>query len=892
MLLAPLVFLVLTLVLGFLGLGKIKLLSWLFAAASMIGLGLVYWGPQSIELGFPYSLTLDPLGVLFATLVLGLGACIGVYAAAYFDPREQRGPRFYASLAVFQLGMLGLVMSQDWISLVVFWELTSLASFFLISFDWEEEKAQKGAIQALLVTSLGGLGLIVAGLSAWGVSGDWGIESSALAVGASPMATIAVLTGLALAVFTKSAQAPFHFWLPGAMAAPTPVSAYLHSATLVKAGIFLAAKFFPLYSQEPAWQLLSVVGLVTYVYCGFLAATRRDLKALLAASTSSHLGLILALFGLGTAWAYETALLHTVAHALFKAALFMVAGIVIHETGEKTLDGISRKALRLPVTRNIAWAAALSSAAFPFTLGFVSKENILKVVSESGQNWMLVMVLAGSALGALYLTHLLFSLFPKGSESKGSEDPSVGFWAAPALLAAMGLVLGALPSSLSAAFPSPSLVVLKSWFGWNFLFFAGFASMILGFVVWPFCRAAMSRLTSVLSQDPTAGFSKFLDLVVEFGRRVGELFQSRSVPTVLSLQILTICGVLFFLVRSFTGQGRWEWSELWSFASLALSQFQLDRSESWALFLTLGLMAALTALLLLIPSRKRWAGVFTLSGVGALMVVSFYFLGAPDLALTQTSVELVSLGLLASVLLLLGRSKREAIDAKSSKFGMLARVAASVAGAAAAFFAALWAFVPGADRSAAFFYGEHTLRSGGGANAVNVVVVDFRGFDTFGEIAVLGGAAVGFYLVLSFLKERPWIQINKQPQWLASAWRPQTLAPWLYLAWVLTLFVTFRGHNEPGGGFVGGLMGSMILLSVSFFDGRSKPVSGFPLIAIGFGVAWVATLIPVLWGGAVFRSYVLGGFATSTFFDLGLATLVTGSTLVLVNEWKSLWRLR
>ena len=294
-------------------------------------------------------------------------------------------------------------------------------------------------------------------------------------------------------------------------------------------------------------------------------------------------------------------------------------------------------------------------------------------------------------------------------------------------------------------------------------------------------------------------------------------------------------------------------------------------------------------LIVIIPGYKRWGGVFALSGVGATMVISFYFLGAPDLALTQTAVELVSLGLLASVLLLLGRSRKEVVEESTTRLGLILRILGALAGAVAAFVASVWALLPGPDRSAAFFYGEHTLRSGGGANAVNVVVVDFRGFDTFGEIAVLGGAAIGFFLVLGFLKQKKWIQVSTSPQWRPSPWRFQTLAPWMALAFVLALFITFRGHNEPGGGFVGGLTAAMVLLTVSYFDGRRRDLPGFGWIGLGFAVAWVSTLVPALWGDGVFRSYVISGFATSTFFDLGLATLVAGSTLALVNEWKQLW---
>ena len=408
------------------------------------------WLPQA---GLSATFRLDGLGLLFGLLILGIGLLIQLYARHYLSERDPAG-RFFTFLMLFQGAMLGIALSGNVLLLLVFWELTSLSSFLLIGYWSHLPEARRGARMALVVTALGGLAMIAGMLILGRIAGSFelaDILASGDAIKASPLYTPALVLIL-LGAFTKSAQFPFHFWLPHAMAAPTPVSAYLHSATMVKAGIFLLARLWPVLSGTPEWfWLVTGAGLVTMLLGAWVAIFRDDLKALLAYSTISHLGLVTMLLGLGTQAAAVAALFHILAHASFKAALFMAAGIVDHETGTRSIAGLGGLRRLMPLTFAITAVAALSMAGIPPLNGFLSKEMMLEQAVAGGA------LLAGlAALAALfsvgYSLRLVWQVFlgpVRQDYPHAPHDPGPGLWLSPGLLAVLVVAMGLFPNAVA-----------------------------------------------------------------------------------------------------------------------------------------------------------------------------------------------------------------------------------------------------------------------------------------------------------------------------------------------------------------------------------------------------------------------------------------------------------
>jgi multicomponent Na+:H+ antiporter subunit A len=678
-------------------------------------------------IGLELALRADGFSLLFALLVGAIGVLILLYAASYLGSGERHG-RFFAYLLLFGGAMLGLVLADNLIALFMFWELTSVTSFLLIGF-WDSRRAsQDGAVKALLVTSLGGLALLSAAALIGATTGTLTIsELDPAALRASGIFPV-VIGLLLIAAFTKSAQLPFHLWLPTAMEAPTPVSAFLHSATMVKAGVILVAKFGFLFQGTGFATFTLYVGLATMFWGSYLALRQTDLKALLAYSTVSQLGILTALYGAGHEFA---ATAHLVNHAAFKAALFMVVGIVDHETGSRDIRKLSGLRHKLPLTAILAVPAALSMAGLPPLGGFISKELFFEEMLHEGVLPIIVTVL-GSIMTFAYSLRFLGVFFgPYSAERPEVHEAPARFWGPIVPLVAAVVAFGLIPfhdtaasffTRLAASSFGYEPLALTLWHGPNPMLALAVLTWFFGtalFVVREGFISLQQRLTPRWNNNTVYyGLLEALGKAAEFaiGSTQGAQFASH-----LRLLLLPVVAVGLYL-------GWWFRPETVSVPSAPV-------------VLTAVLIASGAFGVLLARSRVTLLIMLGLSGFGSTL--AFVLLRAPDLALTQLMIELVTVILFLSVFRYLPRLSRY------SRARPLAVLDALIAGGVAlAVFGLLLAVqAPIAPRLADFFL-QNSKTLGGGYNVVNVILVDFRGYDTMGEITVLGIVAVAVFALL------------------------------------------------------------------------------------------------------------------------------------------------
>jgi len=869
------------------------------AGAVLDGATFVQSWPWIPDLGLVASFRLDGFGLLFALLILVIGLLVVVYARYYLAPEDSQ-ERFYGLLLLFMGAMLGVVLSENLLLLVTFWELTSLSSFLLIGFWRHEAEARRGARLALMITGAGGLALLAGVLLLGHVVGSFELTqvlASGALVKAHPLyETILVL--VLLGAFTKSAQFPFHFWLPHAMAAPTPVSAYLHSATMVKAGIFLLGRLFPALAGTETWfYVVSGVGLTTQLFASYVALFRHDLKGLLAYSTVSHLGLVTLLFGLGTPLGEIAAVFHIINHAVFKASLFMAAGIIDHETGTRDMRRLSGLARYMPWTAALATIAAGAMAGVPLLNGFLSKEMFF---AETFQvqwlgPWYWLLPVAATLAGIFtvaYSTRFVHDVFfgpaPQGLPKTPHEPPRwmkvpveilvglcllVGLTPAitvdPLLRAAAGAVL-------QAPLPEFSLAL---WHGFNLPVLMSVVALAGGAIVY-FTRRYHFDLHGY-QQKPVDG------------RAISELGVARAVHGARwlvervanhSLQRYVLLLVLAALVLGVSGA-----------RGLTLTgTASLTPPDGLAVLITAALVITCIAATML--HTKRLLALVLVGVVGLAVSLAFVRLSAPDLALTQLLVEIVTvLLLLLAMYFMPAESPRE-----SSRPRQVRDVAVAVV-AGGAMSALAWALLTRPLDTIAWYYLENAKPEGGGYNVVNVILVDFRGFDTLGEITVLGVAAVGILALLQGLKldapaldweGRPWAK-ERYPLMLRVMSQP--LLP---LALLVSVYLFLRGHNAPGGGFIAGLVtGTAMLLQYVAYGGAwarerlpwnyTNVIAAGLLIATGTGLASWAFGTPFLTSTFGYVTWpVVGKFelASAMAFDLGIYLAVVGVVMVIISR--------
>jgi multicomponent Na+:H+ antiporter subunit A len=711
---------------------------WLVSSGTSPGDVVTESTPWVPELGLSIDFRLDGLGMLMSILIGAIGVLVFVYAWRYFGDREGLG-RFAAYLVFFETAMLGLVLADNLLLLFVFWELTSIMSYLLIGFDDDRVAARTGALQALLVTGLGGLALL-AGIVLLAQAGETFSMSELLA---DPPGGTAAMVGLGLVLlgaFTKSAQFPFHFWLPGAMSAPTPVSAYLHSATMVKAGIYLIARFAPVFALTVGWWRPTVVavGLATMVVGGWRALAQNDLKLLLAQGTVSQLGFIVVLVGFGVPELTFAGMAMILAHAVFKAALFMIAGVVDHQAHTRDIRRLHGLRSIMPATFWLAVLATASMAGIPGLLGFVAKEAALEgLVHES--LWLVAAgVVVGSALTVAYGLRFIWGGFMSDA-SDGPEEteepvlaPRVSFLAGPAVLVAVTVVAGLAPglvdtlvtAAAGSVDPAASAYHLAAWHGFGVPLGLSALAIGLGWVLW---KRPLSRLRELTSKVPEATqvYARSLGAVNRVADRVTSVVQGGSLPVYLAvIMIVTVVAPGVALLSS------------------RLPMPDLVLAENPIQVVTVGLVV--TAALATVVARRRLAAVLFLGAVGYGVAVLFVIQGAPDLALTQLLIETLILTLFVLVL----RVLPETFEVIQSRIRKVARIAISVG---VGIFAGGFALVAASGRRSPSLASEYLNRAvpeGGGSNVVNVILTDFRALDTLGEITVLAVVAMGVMALL------------------------------------------------------------------------------------------------------------------------------------------------
>jgi multicomponent Na+:H+ antiporter subunit A len=705
--------------------------------------------PWMPSLGVHFSFYLDGLSLLFALLIAGIGLFVALYAGSYLAGHAHLG-RFYVSLLLFMGSMFGLVLADNVVTLFVFWELTSLASYLLIGFDHHRDEARRAALQALLVTGLGGLALL-AGLLLLGLVGG-GMELSALlnqgAVVREHPLYLPILLLVLVGAFTKSAQFPFHFWLPSAMEAPTPVSAYLHSATMVKAGVYLLARLAPVLGRTETWHyLVTSAGAVTMLLGAFLALTRNDLKQILAYTTVSSLGTLVLLIGLDTTPSIQAAVVFLLVHALYKGALFLIAGAIDHETGVRDLTLLGGLRRAMPVTAAAATLAALSMAGLPPMLGFIGKELLYEAKLQAPRLAPLIAgagVLANVLLAALagFLGVLPFFGARKETPRRPHEAP-LAMWLGPAVLGGLGLVIGLFPETVATPLVSSGVaagraeatqIKLALWHGLNPVLLLSVLTIAGGagvFLARGSVRAACAAAEPALRWGPAAWYDWALNGVNALARRQTRLLQSGY----LRYYLLTIMGATVGLAGA-TLVRRTGWPDLAGWRDVRFYEFALA---------ALILAAAVVA----VRSYSRLAAIASLGVVGYGVALIYILFGAPDLAMTQFLVETLTVILFVFVFYHLPRF------ASLSSPGARARdvVVALAAGGLMTLLVLAALSAPMVPHVSTFF-AENAVPRAHGRNIVNVILVDFRALDTLGEITVLAVAGVGVYALLKLRPEK------------------------------------------------------------------------------------------------------------------------------------------
>jgi len=832
------------------------------------------WAPS---LGLSLSFNLDGLGLLFATLITGIGALIVLYASRYLEGHPQGG-RFYASLFAFMGAMLGVALSDNVLTLFVFWELTGFTSYLLIGFEHERPAARAAATQALIVTGAGGLALLAAGVLLVDVTGSASLSAM---VGARPSIVAspfysAITVLVLLAAFTKSAQVPFHFWLPNAMEAPTPVSAYLHSATMVKAGVYIVARMTPVLGSTPPWTTAVIVaGAATMVVGAYRAVQETDLKRILAYSTLSALGVLMMLLGVGTREAIVAALVYLVAHAGYKGALFLVAGAIDHETGTRDISALAGLRRVMPITALAGGGAAISMAGVPLTLGFVGKDGAYEALLHARDwfPWLLILIVLASIL--LGVAGLLAGVVPfRGDVAPANEvhDPAAAMWIPPLVLATGGVISGIAPSLLNGPLSAAATataggsvdVSLSLWHGVTPALLLSAVTLIAVVIAYVVRESVRTRTWNPRrgTEDVYDGALRALDAV---SRAIAPALHSASLRTY--VRVIVGTSVVIGGVALITDPG----------LGSAVPHTNITVHDALIVFIIIASAIAATV------ARSTMAAVLSLGAVGYGVATMFLSFGAPDLAMTQLSVETLTvliyvlvfrhfrgLGTL-SPLLVRVRDGLIAITIGVFIGGLLLSVATTET----------------APRLKEYF-AQFGPTLGHGRNIVNVILVDFRAFDTLGEITVLATAAIGVRALLQLAAmDRP------EANFVAPATSPifrtaaRLLMPLLLL---FSMFLLLRGHNEPGGGFVGGLVAAaaFALYGIAFGVERARQallVKPLTLLGAGLLIA-LGSGLPAVVRGQPFLTALWGtgpvAIGSPAVFDVGVFLVVSGVVLMMI----------
>lgn len=919
---------------------KNKLESWLAGLVAVLGfISVIVLFPSIADggsirheiewiptLGLNIVLRLDGLAWLFCALVTFIGFLVVLYARYYLSPKD-KAARFFAFFLAFMGAMLGVVTSGNLIQLAIFWELTSLTSFLLIGYWHHRGDARDGARMALIITGTGGLALLVGLLIIGHIVGSYELDD-VLAAGDAIRNHALYLPALLLVLlgaFTKSAQFPFQFWLPRAMAAPTPVSAYLHSATMVKAGVFLLVRFWPVLSGTDAWfWIVTFAGLITLIVGAYSALFQRDLKGLLAYSTISHLGLITTLLGMSTPLAAVAAIFHIANHATFKASLFMAAGIIDHETGTRDIRRLSGLRKLMPFTATLAIVASAAMAGVPLLNGFLSKEMFFTETAVYDPNAFVNLALPigatiASMLSVAYSLRFVHGVFfgppPVGLDKVPHEPPAL-MRRPIELLVLICLAVGVFPAAIIGPYLAAAVTSvlgaetpyysLSVWHGFNLPLIMSIIALVGGVLVY---LAGYRYLTRGPEGTPILRhlhgqriFERILVTVTsKWAKRVEEGLGTRRLQPQLVILVLFACLIAFLTLLGGIGPVR-----------LTFDGIEPAMAVVWLVGCACALAAAWQA------KFHRLAAMILLGGAGLATCITFVWFSAPDLALTQLVVEIAT-----TVLILLGLRwlPKRSPDSMMDRRDVKARVRhyrdgviAAIAGLGMAVMAYAIMTRPAPEGISRFFI-ENAYSQGGGTNVVNVMLVDFRGFDTFGEITVLGIVALTVYALLR--RFRPASDSTGMPEQQRVQLKFDKAAPedehrstvkeylliaslmmqWLFpVIIVIAAYFLMRGHDLPGGGFVAGIIMSIAFI-LQYMAGGTRWVEErlriLPVkwVGTGLGIALLTGLAATIIGYPFLTSYfqyadwgLLGRvpLATAFLFDIGVFVLVVGATVLIL----------
>jgi len=848
-------------------------------------------------LGINIAFRLDGLALLFVFMILVIGILVIFYARYYLSSNDSM-PKLYAYLMLFMTAMLGIVMSNNIIQLWFFWELTSISSFLLISYWWHKSEAREGAIMALTITGAGGLALLAGLLLLGNIVGSYNLDvilASREIIHAHVWYEVTLILIL-LGAFTKSAQFPFHFWLPHAMAAPTPVSAYLHSATMVKAGVFLLARFYPALAGTDIWFIIvSFTGLATLLFGAYVALFKHDLKGLLAYSTISHLGLITLLFGLDTKLAAVAAIFHIINHATFKASLFMATGIIDHETGTRDMRKLNGMWRFMPYTATLAMVAAAAMAGVPLLNGFLSKEMFFAETLHQqllgSMSWLIpILATIAGAFAVAYSARFIHDVFFNGDPIDLPKQPSEAprYMRVPIeVLVALCLVVGIIPNFIvNDILTAASVAVLGGhvpefkvalWHGFNLPLLMSAIAVSGGLLLYTQRRHLFQFQDSLPSLNAKEAFDEILSTVTKWSQDKVNAIENGSLQRYIMLMLI--------IVLLFASWPLFEMNHLGG--EKPLTPIDVHNAMGAALLM-------IGALSTVIWYHSRVISLLMLSVVGLMVSIAFTRFSAPDLALTQLTVEVVTVILLMLALFFLPqRSPRE-----SSSMHVLRDLGIST-GLGIVVASICYALVTRPLESISDFFLANAKTGGGGTNVVNVILVDFRGFDTLGEICVLGIAALGIYKLLANLpllipgsdsEGRPWAK-ERYPMLLASI--SQSLLP---LALLVSFYIFLRGHNLPGGGFIAGLVTAVAFILQYIAHGSNWiaeriTINYRKIIAAGIAIALFTGVGSWFFGRPFMTTWFeyfdipfIGEIelASALVFDIGVYITVVGSTLMIL----------
>lgn len=884
------------------------------------------WMPS---FGVDIALKLDGLSLLFALIITGMGTLVVLYSIFYMKKRTDSLHAFYVYLLLFMGAMLGVVLSDNMMVLYGFWELTSISSFLLIAFWHKRERSRYGALKSMLITVFGGLAMFAGFLMLYSMTGTFSISDTVGQVAqiSNHAFFIPAMVLILLGAFTKSAQFPFHIWLPDAMEAPTPVSAYLHSATMVKAGLYLVARMSPVFAGHSEWfWIVSLTGFVTLAYGSVKAIGQTDLKALLAYSTISQLGLMMGLLGLGSAAAFAApaesvvyaaattaALFHLVNHAVFKGTLFMAVGIIDHETHTRDLRNLGGLLTLMPITFTVTLAGAFSMAGLPPFGGFLSKEMFftaaldIRHLAELG----LPAILAGFAVVAwlasvcTFIYSMILLLKPFGGKlqrqllDKIPQEASVGLLIPPVILAGLTLVFGFFPGLVSHTLIEPAMkavhtgllsegqafaVSIRFWHGWTPEVFMTIGVIAVGTVIVgllhffkPERKESPGRMTLSRVYDGT------LQLLERGGERLTDTYMTGSRRRYLQY-------IFVFIIIALTGA-------LIGGKDIA---FGMETYAPVSIYEIVVIGSMLIAACAVPFARSRVSAILFTGAVGYMVTLLFVLLRAPDLALTQIIVESVSVILFLLCFHYLPKLKKEAVARRVH----LPNLFISLGVGAVMTLVALAAMGSSPFPAIADFFLEESYRSAGGKNVVNVILVDFRGFDTLFEITVLGIASLAIFSMIKLQLEPK----REGPRMLSTPVVPRgagatnevilkTISRVAVVVMIIfSFYLFFAGHNGPGGGFIGALLtsASLVLLAIAFGMDTFRnvlPLNYRLVTAVGLLIAIAVSAGSFLFG-APFLSHAFGHqqlpilgdteLATAVLFDLGVYLSVVGVTMTII----------